>query len=328
MRKKLLINCRGNISLLIIVLVAIGAFLAGSAWGKKSAVKDKVAGAKTEDGSLVFSPEESKKPNIKFFVMSFCPFGNQAETGLKPVADLLGDKVEWEPHYIVNKSTEQQFEQMCQAEIYSEELCQNYIDQGYFPDLDSCKQRLYSTEEECFEAKSGDCLATSDGSYYCSLHGKKELNQDIREICAWNLTDDKSKWWQFISLVNANCQLEEIDQCWQEQAEKAGIDKDKVQDCFNKNAIETLDKEIAVTEEFAVSGSPSVFVNNTAYPPEEAYDQEGKATVTIDKTTFKQEEYRSPEAFKQAICVAFSKTPKECKTELSREANMGSGSCN
>lgn len=76
----------------------------------------------TKDGTLLFlsrpvnttqklpKPEEEakfdapdrEKPNVKFFVMSFCPFGNQAENGLAPVFKLLGeDKVEWEPHYVI-----------------------------------------------------------------------------------------------------------------------------------------------------------------------------------------------------------------------------------
>jgi glutaredoxin len=49
-----------------------------------------------------FDAPDAEKPNVKFFVMSFCPFGNQAEDGLAPVFKLLGDeKVEWEPHYVI-----------------------------------------------------------------------------------------------------------------------------------------------------------------------------------------------------------------------------------
>lgn len=47
---------------------------------------------------------KSAKPDIKLFVMSFCPYGQQAETVLKPVADLLGDKIVMEPHFIVEVS--------------------------------------------------------------------------------------------------------------------------------------------------------------------------------------------------------------------------------
>lgn len=48
-----------------------------------------------------FDAPDAEKPNVKFFVMSFCPYGNQAESGLEPVFRLLGDKVEWEPHYVI-----------------------------------------------------------------------------------------------------------------------------------------------------------------------------------------------------------------------------------
>lgn len=317
---------------LIVVLAIIAAFLAGTSWGKRTAVKEvESCEQASEDQDIVkFSPEKQKKPNLKLFVMSFCPFGNQAETGLKPVAELLGDKFDFEPHYIVEKYDQEQMKQICQSRVYDKERCQQYVDQGYFPNLEACKQRFYSSVDECLEKEGSNCLVTQNNNYYCSLHGKKELNQNIREICAWNLTEDKKKWWEFVSLVNSNCQLEEVDSCWQNQAEQAGLDKDKIQECFNEQAVELLDKEIAITQKFGVSGSPSVFVNDIPYPPERAYDSEGKVKTQIGKEVFSQQEYRSPEAYKQAICAGFEKAPKECQTELSRESKMqaSSGSCN
>ncbi len=47
---------------------------------------------------------KSKKPNVELFVMSFCPYGNQAENTMLPVYNLLKDKVDWNIHYIVNVS--------------------------------------------------------------------------------------------------------------------------------------------------------------------------------------------------------------------------------
>lgn len=41
------------------------------------------------------------KPQIDFFVMSYCPYGNMAEEAIKPVYDLLKDKVEFNPHYVI-----------------------------------------------------------------------------------------------------------------------------------------------------------------------------------------------------------------------------------
>ena len=67
----------------------------------------------TKNGKLLFpeaidlvppEPKEfpkTQKPDVKLFVMSFCPFGNQAEEMLMPVVDLLKDKADIELHYII-----------------------------------------------------------------------------------------------------------------------------------------------------------------------------------------------------------------------------------
>ncbi len=41
------------------------------------------------------------KPQVDFFVMSYCPFGNQAEEALASVRELLKDKAEFKPHYVI-----------------------------------------------------------------------------------------------------------------------------------------------------------------------------------------------------------------------------------
>lgn len=41
------------------------------------------------------------KPQIDFFVMSYCPYGNIAEEGIAPVYDLLKDKADFKPHYVI-----------------------------------------------------------------------------------------------------------------------------------------------------------------------------------------------------------------------------------
>ncbi len=48
-----------------------------------------------------FDAPDQEKPEVKFFVMSFCPFGQQAEKGLEPVYQLLGDSVDWSPHFVI-----------------------------------------------------------------------------------------------------------------------------------------------------------------------------------------------------------------------------------
>jgi len=45
---------------------------------------------------------KTDKPNVKMFVMSYCPYGEQAENGLGPALEAIGlDKVTFEPHFVI-----------------------------------------------------------------------------------------------------------------------------------------------------------------------------------------------------------------------------------
>jgi glutaredoxin len=55
---------------------------------------------KQEEPAQTVIPK-TDKPNVKFFVMSFCPHGQQAENGLGPVYGSLKDSVVMEPHYVI-----------------------------------------------------------------------------------------------------------------------------------------------------------------------------------------------------------------------------------
>jgi len=55
------------------------------------------------------APKKSSRPVVDLFVMSFCPYGVQAETAIRPVVDLLGSKADIKIHYIttINGTTVQ-----------------------------------------------------------------------------------------------------------------------------------------------------------------------------------------------------------------------------
>jgi len=77
----------------------------------------------TKDGNLLFvssvdiskAPETAEeeeeetpavtktdKPNVKMFVMAYCPYGEQAEVGLGPAIEAIGlDKISFEPHFVI-----------------------------------------------------------------------------------------------------------------------------------------------------------------------------------------------------------------------------------
>lgn len=61
---------------------------------------ENVAGESAQAAQQPEDIPQSDNPTVQLYTMTFCPYGNQAEELMRPVADLLGDAVEIEPHYI------------------------------------------------------------------------------------------------------------------------------------------------------------------------------------------------------------------------------------
>jgi glutaredoxin len=61
----------------------------------------KIAESKQKEADKNKEIPKNDKPEVNLYVMSFCPYGNQAEDTLKPVYNLLKDKVDFNFHYIV-----------------------------------------------------------------------------------------------------------------------------------------------------------------------------------------------------------------------------------
>lgn len=267
-----------NLNQIVIILLVIASFLLGSVWSKLrsgggESVKISQENQKTPTAAVQptkppFNPEKSNKPEVKFFVMSYCPYGNQAEAGMEPVYQLLKNKVDWQPRYVIYK--------------------------------DYCSRSTGSEKTTC---EKNNCLKTGD-EIYCSMHGVAELNQDIREICAFNL-GDLNKWWQFVSGTNKNCNVGNIETCWTGEAKKAGLDTNKITGCLNREKFALAKKETAEMDKYQAFGSPAVFINGAAYNGG-----------------------RSPEDYKKAICNAFETQPEECKTVLGQETAATAGGCN
>lgn len=49
---------------------------------------------------------QTSKPVMKYFVMSFCPYGNQVEDVFKELYSEMGKYVTFEPHYILGRGSE------------------------------------------------------------------------------------------------------------------------------------------------------------------------------------------------------------------------------
>lgn len=302
-------------SYIIIGLLIVASFLLGSIWTKIRVTEQPVSSSqggpnnqatekKSETDTVVgeaaeFAPPKKETPEVKFFVMSFCPFGNQAEAGLKPVAKLLGNKVSWQPVYIV-ADAKKSCESRCAQSVYDEDRCQQLVDQGQIPDMKTCRGYFpYDDEEACLKEK---CEGLKEGEF-TSLHGEQELNQDVREICAWNLGEDE-KWWDFVEKVNENCSDKDADTCWEKQAKEAGLDTAKIKACQKNQAVDLLEKAAGECDQYDAYSSPMVFINDEIFNGG-----------------------RAPEDYKQAICSGFEKSPKECETVLGEKTEAPAGGC-
>lgn len=309
------------------LLLACSSFFAGAAW-----LKIKNGNNTNLSANNTFSPEKSNKPVLEFYVMSFCPYGNMMETTLKPVFDLLGNKAEIRPRYIFSKISGD-LATYCKQNSPDPTNCETYVknSQGQLKDVADCRNKIAEMVKDC---NNENQYLKIGNNLYSSLHGRVEANQDVREICAYNQNEDKTNWWKFVENVNTNCSQTNADTCWEEQAKKAGLDTNKITECFNKNAADLIEKEIALTDKFKIQASPSLMLNDKEFPPTNETGEALTGNIKIGKKVFTTNELRDSSAIKEAICASFKKAPKECKKELkgtvagANDTAAPAGSCN
>ncbi len=154
-----------------------------------------------------------------------------------------------------------------------------------------------------YESRGADTSKYCVGEF-CSMHGVKETEEDIREICiakeyGWD------KYWEYMKVQLSNCSLSNIDTCWKESAQQVGIDVQKIEDCVQQNGQKYLEEEYNLTTKYGISGSPTLVINNE-------FKQTG--LVPIDK-------------YQQMICNAFTQEPPECSEKVESESATPEGSC-
>jgi hypothetical protein len=207
---------------------------------------------------------ETEEPEVMLFIMSNCPYGNQAENGLVDAVELLEGSISFEPVYI----------------IYDETVHPSYS----------------AENEECY---------VNENVTYCSMHGRYELDQGIREKMIYNRYGE-AKWAEYAVAVNEQCFAagEDIEACWKSVAESMEINSTEIESSFEAEKFEILAHEKEVTFGMQQFGSPGILINGMEYSGS-----------------------RSAEAFKAAICSAFSSEPADCTTELSESEAASEGTC-
>ena len=149
----------------------------------------------------------------------------------------------------------------------------------------------------------GPDYCIDDESKYCSMHGIKEVNQDIRELCVYNSQPDK--FWDFMARTNESCKIEDIETCWKTAAGASGVNTAGVESCFVANKLVYAKSEKELADKFGVRGSPTLVINEVTY-----------------------QGARTSEGYKTAICGAFETEPEVCQQTLGDETSQApSGGC-
>ncbi len=116
---------------------------------------------------------KSAKPVVELFVMSYCPYGTQAEKGILPVVALLGDKIDFKlraVHYVLHgeKETLENNRELCIREEQGQDILNKYLvcildsDDPYSPkDPAACEK-----EAGVNSAKLKTCMANGKAEEY------------------------------------------------------------------------------------------------------------------------------------------------------------------
>jgi len=114
---------------------------------------------------------KSNKPTVELFVMSYCPYGTQAEKGILPVVALLKDKIDFKlrtVHYILHGEKEdlENKRQLCIREEQGQDLLNKYLvcildsNDPYSPkDVSVCEKEAginSNNLQTCLEAKADE----------------------------------------------------------------------------------------------------------------------------------------------------------------------------
>jgi len=194
------------------------------------------------------SATESINPTIDLFVMSKCPYGTPAQQNMINLKKSVPG-IELNMHYIVDVLAKSDMDvYVLQYKAQYDAVC---ADSGV-----ASQYGLLCTEEEWNTKFSplSSCELKTNGKYYCSLHGPEELNLDIIQICAMNMSEN---WGDFIlSHISSGFNTSFA-------ASASGMDYDALMDCANSSkGLELLDKNIELSNQLSIGASPTYLFDN------------------------------------------------------------------
>ncbi len=146
-----------------VYLSSDGAFLFPEAIETEEAPEETPAGAE----SAAVEIPKSAKPEVKLFVMSYCPYGTQIEKGILPVLDTLGDTIDFKLEFVSyamhdKLELDENLRQYCIREQEPTKLA------SY---LDCFLKKGEGTESACLKtagvnvAKNASCMKAADAQF-------------------------------------------------------------------------------------------------------------------------------------------------------------------
>ncbi len=194
-----------------------------------------------QSASLENLPKQ-EKADVKLFIMSYCPYGLQAQKALLPAFDLLKDQADIKVHFV------------------------NYI-----------------------------------------MHDKQEIDENLRQYCIQEQEPEK-----FIPYLGCFVEAGDFEKC----LSQVNINKSNLNTCLAQTDEEYGLYAAYEDKESWLSGLYPVFKIDDELNKQ--YGVQGSPTLVINDQVVQPN--RSPEAYKQAICLGFETMPDQCAQTLSSKS--------
>jgi len=215
----------------------------------------------TLDGSYLFpqkvdlnpaKPKEiskTEKPNVKLFVMSYCPYGNQAEDVIIPVVDLLKDMADIELHYVIYSNYGQKYPTDCldKENKYCSMHGVQELNQGV---RELCVQKYQKEKLWSFvkEMNAGSTSQDSDSKWEAIA---KKLDIDVAKIKTCQKNEATTLLDQEIALTSKDYQVQDPTSHQGNATEKiSGSPTIIINDMYYDGARSTSDYQAAICGAF------------------------------------------------------------------------------
>lgn len=179
----------------------------------------------------VLPAEGDNDLEMDLFVMSMCPFGTQAQNMIVPIVKDLKEKIHLNIYFIATENTE------------------NKTAAGNKNDTDTARPA---------SQPQGICInnALKTSGKFSSLHGEKEVSEDIRQLVI--IKYFKDKYYDYLLIRNQN--IESSDPIL--IMKSVGIDADYVENIVKSEEGEKiLSENIKEAQKRNINASPTIFIN-------------------------------------------------------------------